>query len=153
MGLWDGHNRIEAAFAIDPDLPTNWEGEAVILDSGERTEFKTGAVRDMQKGKGRMDLLPDRALIELSKHFELGSKKYGDRNWEKGIELHAFVSSARRHLSEFMINKQDEPHLTAAVWNMICLLDSVIRIKEGDLPSKINTLPFEVSSTITHWRE
>lgn len=29
-----------------------------IKDSGERTEFETGAVRDMQKGKGRCDLLP-----------------------------------------------------------------------------------------------
>ena len=29
-----------------------------IKDSGNRTEFKTGAVRDMREGKGRMDLLP-----------------------------------------------------------------------------------------------
>lgn len=30
----------------------------VILDSGERREFETGAVRDIQEGKGRMDLTP-----------------------------------------------------------------------------------------------
>ena len=29
-----------------------------IKDSGERTRFDTGAVRDMHTGKGRMDLLP-----------------------------------------------------------------------------------------------
>ena len=29
-----------------------------ILDSGDRTQFDTGAVRDMQQGKGRCDLLP-----------------------------------------------------------------------------------------------
>ena len=29
-----------------------------ILDSGDRTEFETGAVRDMRFGKGRMDLIP-----------------------------------------------------------------------------------------------
>ena len=29
-----------------------------ILDSGDRTEFETGAVRDMRLGKGRMDLIP-----------------------------------------------------------------------------------------------
>lgn len=29
-----------------------------ILDSGERREFKSGAVRDIQEGKGRCDLLP-----------------------------------------------------------------------------------------------
>ncbi len=29
-----------------------------IVDSGERREFSTGAVRDIQEGKGRCDLLP-----------------------------------------------------------------------------------------------
>lgn len=29
-----------------------------IKDSGERREFETGAVRDIQKGKGRCDLMP-----------------------------------------------------------------------------------------------
>ena len=29
-----------------------------ILDSGNRTEFSTGAVRDMHSGKGRFDLVP-----------------------------------------------------------------------------------------------
>ena len=36
-------------------------------------------------GKGRCDLLPPNALLRLARHFENGSKKYGDRNWEKGI--------------------------------------------------------------------
>ena len=30
----------------------------MILDSGNRTEFESGAVRDMREGKGRCDLLP-----------------------------------------------------------------------------------------------
>ena len=30
----------------------------MIKDSGERLEFDTGAVRDIQKGKGRCDLMP-----------------------------------------------------------------------------------------------
>ena len=30
----------------------------VIKDSGARTEFETGAVRDIQEGKGRCDLMP-----------------------------------------------------------------------------------------------
>ena len=38
-----------------------------ILDSGNRTEFDTGAVRDMREGKGRCDLMP---LHVVSKHLE-----------------------------------------------------------------------------------
>lgn len=30
----------------------------MILDSGERMSFKSGAVRDIKKGRGRCDLLP-----------------------------------------------------------------------------------------------
>lgn len=36
-----------------------------IQDSGERQEFETGAVRDIQKGKGRCDLMP----LEVVAHF------------------------------------------------------------------------------------
>ena len=31
---------------------------SIIKDSGDRTEFATGAVRDMREGKGRCDLMP-----------------------------------------------------------------------------------------------
>ena len=34
------------------------EIHTTIKDSGDRTEFKTGAVRDMHGGKGRCDLMP-----------------------------------------------------------------------------------------------
>lgn len=36
-----------------------------IKDSGNRTEFASGAVRDMREGKGRMDLLPLEVVAEL----------------------------------------------------------------------------------------
>lgn len=39
--------------------------EVKIKDSGERREFETGAVRDIQEGKGRCDLLPLDVVGEL----------------------------------------------------------------------------------------
>ena len=38
---------------------------AEIKDSGDRTEFETGAVRDMHEGKGRCDLLPLEEVCDL----------------------------------------------------------------------------------------
>ena len=38
----------------------------MIKDSGDRTEFETGAVRDMREGKGRCDLLPLDVVSELT---------------------------------------------------------------------------------------
>ena len=40
-----------------------------ILDSGNRTEFDTGAVRDMQDDKGRCDLLP----LDIAGHIMYGN--------------------------------------------------------------------------------
>lgn len=36
-----------------------------ILDSGERRQFETGAVRDVQEGKGRCDLMPLRVAAKV----------------------------------------------------------------------------------------
>lgn len=36
-----------------------------IKDSGDRTEFETGAVRDMREGKGRCDLMPLEVVAEI----------------------------------------------------------------------------------------
>lgn len=44
-----------------------------ILDSGNRTEFETGAVRDIQQGKGRFDLMPLGAVESLLWIYERGN--------------------------------------------------------------------------------
>lgn len=89
-----------------------------IKDSGNRTQFGSGAVRDMHEGKGRFDLLPMCVLMRLAKHYEAGAKKYSDRNWEKGIPAHSFADSAMRHFVKYMDGWDDEDHLIAAIWNL-----------------------------------
>jgi hypothetical protein len=139
-----------------------------ILDSGNRTKFETGAVRDIQEGKGRCDLLPldvvcilfdanghnvfsriyqfqkssditylslalhhfgeqigwntHTMLLEVSKHFEEGAKKYGENNWQKGIPVSCYINSAVRHYLKWLRGDQDEPHDRAFCWNIICAI-------------------------------
>ena len=90
-----------------------------IKDSGERTEFATGAVRDMHTGKGRMDLLPWDAIMDVSRHAENGSLKYGEHNVDLGIPTHSLCDSAARHLAKYLAGWVDEPHLLAAAWNLL----------------------------------
>lgn len=97
-----------------------------IKDSGERTMFETGAVRDMHTGKGRMDLLPLTAIIELSKHCEEGALKYGEHNIDKGIPQHSLCDSGMRHLVKYMRGDRDENHLMAACWNLMWALEQSI---------------------------
>lgn len=168
-----------------------------IKDSGARREFASGAVRDIQEGKGRCDLLPldivgelliyyteledqscsdtDKnvfinkilkaidhfirtgnkeniyfvirsfswlafknvydAILQVSKHYEDGAKKYAERNWEKGISCHCYVDSGVRHLLKWLDGWNDEPHDRAFLWNMLGLLWTVKHKPEcNDLP-------------------
>ena len=143
----------------------------MIKDSGNRRKFDTGAVRDIQEGKGRCDLLPlDAAgrliasptlayiyrfqedgkfrhledaltssgvfddihtlLLEVSKHFEEGCKKYGDNNWRKGIPARCYIDSAVRHYLKHKRGDTDEPHDRAFCWNILCCIWTCIHKPE-----------------------
>lgn len=109
-----------------------------IKDSGTRRSFETGAVRDIEQGKGRMDLLPACALIRLSQHFENGANKYDERNWEKGIPIHSFIDSGLRHIMNYLDGKADEDHLCAAAWNLICAMWTEEKRPDlQDIPSRL----------------
>lgn len=59
-------------------------------------------------------------LLEVSIHFEDGARKYSERNWEKGIEVPRFISSAVRHYLKYLRGDTDEPHCRSFCWNLIC---------------------------------
>ena len=160
-----GHND------FDYDKP-----ETVLADSGKRTSYEGGGVRETDCGKGRCDLLPldivdeliyhetpwhytsipnlinhyiwvldeehedytilleafkgfaikelgwglSTALIEVSKQFEEGAKKYSPNNWRKGLPVHCYLDSAVRHYLKWVRGDKDEPHDRACLWNLIC---------------------------------
>jgi hypothetical protein len=110
-----------------------------VKDSGERRQYDTGAVRDRQKGKGRFDLLPPKAIKRLAQHFENGAIKYGDRNWEKGIDVSDYVDSALRHLFAYLDGANDEDHLSAAMWNCACAIQTEMERPElQNIPKRLS---------------
>lgn len=89
-----------------------------LKDSGTRETYSTGAQRDNGEGKGRFDLIPFQAMMRLARHYEAGSKKYSDRNWEKGMNISRYVDAAMRHLLKYSAGFNDEDHLAAVLWNI-----------------------------------
>ena len=61
-------------------------------------------------------------IIEVSKQFEDGARKYGDNNWRKGIPARCYLDSATRHYLKHLRGDHDEPHDRAACWNIICMI-------------------------------
>ena len=108
-----------------------------ISDSGNRREFETGAVRDIEEGKGRCDLLPAVAILRLAKHFEMGAVKYGEHNWQKGIPIHSYIDSSVRHLMKYLDGQTDEDHLCAATWNLVAAMWTEEKMPEmQDIPTR-----------------
>ena len=135
----------------------------MIKDSGNRREFASGAVRDVDDSKGNTTLLPLKevsdfigcveleyietfrktgdidhlylalhsfnekhgwsdaeSMIEVSRHYAEGLKKYGKDNWKKGIPISSYMDSGIRHFLKVEAGWDDEPHDRAFVWNMLC---------------------------------
>lgn len=116
-----------------------------ILDSGNRTTFQTGSVRDCVEGKGDMMSIPPNALLRLSVQYELGAKKYDRFNYLKGIPCLSFMDSALRHLTKYNAGMDDEDHLAAAVFNIMGMMEmEAIRPEMQDIPNRSgkNTFPY-----------
>jgi hypothetical protein len=110
-------------------------------DSGARQDFGTGAVRDTQTNKGRFDLIPPLAELLVACVYEEGGKKYADRNWESGIPISRFIDSARRHLAKYVAGFRDEPHLSMALWNLMCATHTAAGVELGTYPKALYDLP------------
>lgn len=92
-------------------------------DSGQRTSFPTGSVRDTDDGKPRYDLISLHGLTRLAGLMARGAQKYGARNWEKGQPASRYLASAFRHLVQYAMGDRSEDHLAAVAFNVFGIID------------------------------
>lgn len=96
--------------------------EFVTKDSGERTEFPSGMVRD--KSDGKIDytfVLTGPMLDRWAKLLMRGAEKYDRDNWTRAEgqeELDRFRQSAFRHLVQWLRGDVDEDHAAAVMFNL-----------------------------------
>ena len=98
-------------------------------DSGERVEFKSGMVRDTNKGKANFNLLipkgiryEEQMLTRFAELLTRGGEKYTPRNWEQANsaeELERYKESAFRHLVQWLSGATDEDHASAVMFNIL----------------------------------
>lgn len=92
---------------------------------------KTPEGKKFDQGKLRYDLVPSEAEAELVKVLTVGAERYGDRNWEKGIEYGRLYAAARRHMEIWRqgetIDEIGTHHLANACINLLMLLQFELR--------------------------
>lgn len=96
----------------------------IVKDSGKRSEFDSGMVRDTTEGKMRPDLVRDGPMFQRWVALMTnGAKKYAARNWMKATgtaEFERFLESADRHFNIWItyrlygINIEDPNNPTTA---------------------------------------
>jgi len=110
-------------------------------DSGKRSEFETGAVRDAAEDKPRPDLISPYAQWRKGEWLRLGAIKYAERNWEKGIPFSRCVASMFRHLLQYMMGRKNEDHLAAIAVNAEFLMHYEEMITMGILSETLDDMP------------
>lgn len=113
--------------------------------SEEKQTFETGAQRDTQEGKPRIDLISPVFLERLGMVLTKGAEHYGERNWEKGMPLSRILASASRHLNQTIDGLEDEDHPAQCAWNIMAYIHTLHRIRAGSLPAELDDLPREMN--------
>jgi hypothetical protein len=117
----DGCDRCSAHCAciqIGQEVPAVF----AVRDSGQRTEFDSGMVRDTNDGKTLFHLVYDGPmLLRWAMQLTAGARKYAVRNWMKAegkLEWERFRESAARHFAQWINGETDEDHAAAVFFNI-----------------------------------
>ena len=82
-------------------------------------------------GKLRYDLIPPSTLKALATILTFGSKKYGDRNWEKGMLWGKVFAALMRHLwAWWACEDKDLETKQSHLWHALCNISFLIEYEE-----------------------
>ena len=98
--------------------------------------------------KNRLDLIPPEWPWALGDVTTQGSRKYPERNWERGMSWSKMIGCALRHIFKFCMGERYDGdgfdlekgttgchHLAMAAWNLLGLMTYDLRgIGENDIP-------------------
>lgn len=81
------------------------EGMGENIQQDDRHIFPSGAMSSGQKP--RYDLIPLWALKRIAARFQLGARKYGVDNWQKGLQDRDFILDRINHAIEHLYILRD----------------------------------------------
>lgn len=112
---------------VDKVSPLPSASAFTIKDSGRRTEFSSGMVRDIADDKIDYELVFNGPMLKRwAEHLTKGNAKYpdpepGKANWMRAAgveEAVRFRKSAVRHFVQWLMGATDEDHASALLFNV-----------------------------------
>jgi hypothetical protein len=109
------------------------------------------AGRKDDAGKPRMDLIPPSILTALGTVLDFGARKYGVRNWEKGIAYGRVFAALMRHLWAWWGREAaDSETGYSHLWHAVCCIAFLVEFEQhvangvgvlGGLPGSLDDRP------------
>lgn len=103
--------------------------------------FSTGAQRDSEGDKPRLDMLPPYFRRRMGELLKKGAAHYGENNWLKGMKASRALHSLHRHLGALEEGQTDEDHAAAIMFNTACIMWAEYLDSCGHLSEKLYDLP------------
>lgn len=125
---WTKLDQIPPADSGHSIMPTALQAESCCqtCDGEQMVESPTGG----RKGDklARYDLIPVEPLRKVAEVYGLGSRKYADRNWERGYAWSLSYAALQRHLNAFWGGESHAPddgqhHLASVVFHALALME------------------------------
>jgi Domain of unknown function (DUF5664) len=105
----------------DEQSPENGK-EGQLPDTGIRTTYDTGAIREAAPDKPSVEGISPFALFRLGALMTKANIKYGDyRNWEKGMPITRYIGGIIRHTFLYLARDSSEDHLASIMWNAMAI--------------------------------
>jgi len=112
-----------------------------MKDSGKRSTYDSGMVREPSENKPRFDLIvaegvpyDQQILTRFAMQMSHGAEKYADRNWEVANskqEIDRMKESAFRHFMQWFCGETDEDHAAALMFNIMAVEMTKAKLPES----------------------
>lgn len=104
---------------------------------------KADVGRKNDGGKLRWSLLPWDAMTDVVRVFMFGAYKYGERNWELGMDKSRLMDAAIRHITRWQCGEEKDietgiNHLAHAIVSLLMIIAYTVRGNNKDASTKMS---------------
>lgn len=94
-------------------------------------------------GKLKWSLLPWDALTDVVRVFMFGAYKYGERNWELGMDKSRLIDAALRHITRWQCGEEKDietgiNHLAHAIVSLLMIVAYTVRGNNKDASTNMS---------------